>query len=80
VSVIVLVGFITILNKKLTNPISEMAKVISKVKEGNLVISVAADGDNEISDLGKALNQMILSLRLTAASFEMTRRKGKMIK
>ena len=76
ISAVVLIGFITILNKKLTNPISDMAKAIGKVKEGDLNISVEAEGDNEISDLGKALNQMILSLRLTAANIDMEPRSG----
>jgi HAMP domain-containing protein len=76
ISAVVLIGFITILNKKLTNPISDMAKAIGKVKEGDLNISVNAEGDNEISDLGKALNQMILSLRLTAANIDMEPRSG----
>jgi methyl-accepting chemotaxis protein len=53
-----------------------MAKAIGKVKEGDLNISVEAEGDNEISDLGKALNQMILSLRLTAANIDMEPRSG----
>ncbi|MBN2335449.1 cache and HAMP domain-containing protein [Candidatus Bathyarchaeota archaeon] len=63
--------FISLLNKKLTKPIVDMAEVMQEVAGGNLNAAVVVEGENEISDLGRSLNQMIMGLRLTAADLDM---------
>jgi HAMP domain-containing protein len=66
IAVVVLVGLILVLNKSLTRPLIDMASVAKKVKKGDLDVTVDEHGNNEVSDLGKAFNQMILSVRLIA--------------
>jgi HAMP domain-containing protein len=66
IAIIILVGLIAVLNKTLTKPLIEMADAAGEVKKGNLDVSVKETGDNEVSELAKAFNQMILSVRLIA--------------
>ncbi len=58
--------------KKLVDvrPIVEMAEAARKVKNGDLNVSVKEDGNDEIADLAKAFNQMILSVRFVVGSMD----------
>jgi methyl-accepting chemotaxis protein len=66
IAIIILVALITVLNKSLTKPLIKMADTAGEVKKGNLNVSVDESGNNEVSELAKAFNQMILSVRLIA--------------
>jgi len=72
VAVIILVGVITLLNSRLTKPLIKMANAAGKIKDGDLNVTVDETGNNEVSDLGRAFNQMILSVRLIAGDMGMT--------
>jgi HAMP domain-containing protein len=71
VAAIILVAVISLLNSRLTKPLIKMANAAGKIKNGDLNVSVDEAGNNEVSDLGKAFNQMILSVRLIAGDMGM---------
>jgi nitrogen fixation/metabolism regulation signal transduction histidine kinase len=48
-----------------------MTEAAKKIREGNLEVSVDEKGSDEIAELGKAFNQMILSVRLVAGEMGM---------
>jgi HAMP domain-containing protein len=71
VAVIILIAVATLLNRKLTKPLVDIADTAKEVKEGNLNVKVDESGNNEISELARAFNQMVLSVRLVAGAAEM---------
>ncbi len=62
IAIIILIGVAFILNIRLTKPLVDMADKAKKIQEGNLNVSVDEQGDNEISELAKAFNQMAINL------------------
>jgi HAMP domain-containing protein len=68
IAIIVLVALISGLNKSLTRPLTDMADAAGEVKRGNMNVSVKEGGNNEVSELAKAFNQMVLSVRLIAGA------------
>ena len=61
-----------ILSRKLTDPLIKMNKVAGKVAEGDLKQSLHIKGNDEISELAKAFNKMIVKL----AHLEKTRQES----
>ena len=64
VAVVILIAVASLLNRKLKKPLVEIADSAKEIKEGNLNVKVDETGNNEISELARAFNQMVLSGRL----------------
>ncbi len=52
------------LTRRVTRPLSAMAKAAEKVQQGNLQVSIPANGAGEITQLGQAFNHMVAELAL----------------
>ena len=71
VAAVILVAVATLLNRKLTKPLVDIADSAKEIKEGNLNVKVDESGNNEITELARAFNQMVLSVRLISGETEM---------
>jgi HAMP domain-containing protein len=71
VAAVILIAVATLLNRKLTKPLVDIADSAKEIKEGNLNVKVDESGNNEITELAKAFNQMVLSVRLISGETEM---------
>ncbi len=71
VAVVILVAVATLLNRKLTKPLVDIADSAKEIKDGNLNVKVDESGNNEITELARAFNQMVLSVRLISGETEM---------
>ena len=71
VAVILAIGIGMVLSKSMTSRLSNMIDAARSIKTGNLNVSVDEAGNDEISELGKAFNQMIMSVRLVAGDMGM---------
>jgi methyl-accepting chemotaxis protein len=71
VAVVILMAVAVLLNRKLTKPLVDIADSAKEIKEGNLNVKVDETGNNEITELAKAFNQMVLSVRLITGETEM---------
>ena len=71
VAVILAVGIGLALSKSMTSRLTNMIDAARNIKTGNLNVSVDETGNDEISELGKAFNQMIMSVRLVAGDMDM---------
>ncbi|MGA1822034.1 MAG: HAMP domain-containing protein [Thermoplasmatota archaeon] len=60
-----------IMSRAISKPVVGMTEAAKKVREGDLDVSVDEKGSDEIAELGKAFNQMILSVRLVAGEMDM---------
>lgn len=64
-SVVVLVIFIvvsTLISYGITAPIKKLKRLINKVENGDLAVKSSFEGNDEIAELGRSFNQMILKL------------------
>ncbi|MBU4032677.1 MAG: HAMP domain-containing protein, partial [Candidatus Thermoplasmatota archaeon] len=66
------IGIGLILSNTMTSRLSDMIAAARSIKMGNLDVSVNEAGSDEITELGKAFNQMIMSVRLVAGDMGMT--------
>jgi HAMP domain-containing protein len=71
VAAVILVAVATLLNRKLTKPLVDIADSAKEIKDGNLNVKVDESGNNEITELARAFNQMVLSVRLISGETEM---------
>ena len=71
VAVVLAVGIGLALSKSMTSRLSNMIDAAKSIKTGNVNVSVDEAGNDEISELGKAFNQMIMSVRLVAGDMGM---------
>lgn len=69
ISIAVVLGIV--ISRAISKPVVGMTEAAKKIREGNLDISVDEKGSDEIAELGKAFNQMILSVRLVAGEMGM---------
>ena len=60
-----------VISRSISKPVVGMTEAAKKVREGNLDVSVDERGSDEIAELGKAFNQMVLSVRLVAGEMGM---------
>jgi diguanylate cyclase (GGDEF)-like protein len=61
---------VTLLMRKLLNPIRRLSGTAGKVKEGDLSAQSDVDGNDEIGFLAKAFNSMVLQLRETIETLD----------
>ena len=71
VAVVLAIGIGLSLSRNMTSRLSNMIDAARSIKTGNLNVSVDEAGNDEISELGKAFNQMIMSVRLVAGDMGM---------
>jgi len=71
IAIILSVGIGLALSKTMTSRLSDMIDAARKIKSGNLDVSVNEKGNDEITELGKAFNQMIMSVRLVTGDMGM---------
>ena len=71
VAVVLAIGIGLALSRTMTTRLSNMIDAARNIKTGNLNVSVDESGSDEISELGKAFNQMIMSVRLVAGDMGM---------
>jgi HAMP domain-containing protein len=71
VAAVILIAVATLLNRKLTKPLVDIADSAKEIKDGNLNVKVDETGNNEITELARAFNQMVLSVRLISGETEM---------
>lgn len=64
----VLLGVVT--SRTISKPVLGMTDAAKKVKKGDLNVSVDPKGSDEIAELAKAFNQMVMSVRLISADLE----------
>jgi HAMP domain-containing protein len=65
-----------VISRAIRKPVVGMTEAAKKVREGDLDVSVDEKGSDEIAELGKAFNQMILSVRLVAGEMGMDSSSG----
>jgi methyl-accepting chemotaxis protein len=61
-----------LMDRRIVRPLSEMSKAASRVAAGDLSREVPVEGQNEIADLGAAINAMSSSLRGTLQKISAT--------
>lgn len=76
VAVVLAVGIGLALSNTMTSRLSNMIDAARKIKKGNMNVSVDEAGNDEIAELGKAFNQMIMSVRLVAGDMDMMDEPG----
>jgi methyl-accepting chemotaxis protein len=65
-----------VISRSISKPVVGMTEAARKIREGNLDVSVDDKGSDEIAELGKAFNQMVLSVRLVAGEMGMDTSAG----
>jgi len=66
-------GFAVFVTRRITRPVTRMRVVARQMAQGNLAQQVRVTGDDEIAELGEALNQMAAALRAKMAALETER-------
>ncbi|MBS1832472.1 MAG: methyl-accepting chemotaxis protein, partial [Acidobacteria bacterium] len=67
VTVTLAVVLATMIHRSITLPLSEFTRLVEKVGQGDLTLTIPSDRRDEIGDLGRSLDKMVKGLRAVAS-------------
>lgn len=67
VTVTVAIVLATLIHRSIAIPLAEFTKIVEKVGQGDLTISITSGREDEIGELGRSLDKMVKGLRAVAS-------------